>query len=61
MHCDDVALQPRILPLSYARDSAEVSGLLDIHTFTKFFTYQMPNATAAETNIVETRFDPSAG
>jgi hypothetical protein len=61
MHCDDVALQPHKLPLTYARDSAEVSELLDIHTFTKFFTYQMPNATEAETNIVKTRFDPRAG
>jgi hypothetical protein len=61
MHCDDVALQPHTLPLTYARDSAEVSELLDIHTFTKFFTYQMPNATEADTNIVQTRFDPRAG
>lgn len=61
MHCDDVALQPHTLPLTYARDSADVSELLDIHTFTKFFTYQMPNATEADTNIVQTRFDPRAG
>lgn len=45
LRCDDVALAQRTLPLTYARDSAENAGLLDIHTYTKFFTYQMPNAT----------------
>lgn len=37
MQCEDVALLPHELTLTHARDTEK--ELLDMHTFTKFFTY----------------------
>jgi hypothetical protein len=36
LHCEDVALLPPEVALTHARDMA--ASMLDIHTFTKFFT-----------------------
>jgi hypothetical protein len=58
MHCDDVSLPARELVLTNARDSGETTKLLDIHTFTRFFTYQLPTPNDSDTNTVKTRFDP---
>jgi len=58
MHCEDVVLPSRHIALTNARDSKEANKLLDIHTFTKFFTYQLPTPENSDTNMVKTRFDP---
>jgi len=36
LHCEDVALLPPEIALAHARDTK--ASLLDIHTFTRFFT-----------------------
>ena len=56
MHCDDVALLPRDMTYTLARDSRE--KLLDIHTHQKFFTYQIPTVEDSRMNIVTQRFAP---
>lgn len=57
MQCEDVALLPREMELTHGRDTK--SKLLDIHTFTRFFTYQIPKDDQQPMNVVETRFDPT--
>lgn len=56
MHCDDVALLPREMTYTLARDTSE--KLLDIHTHQKFFTYQIPTIEDPRTNVVIQRFAP---
>lgn len=41
MHCDDVALLPRGLAYTVAHDADQT--YLDVHTHTKFFTFQIPS------------------
>ena len=50
MHCDDVALMPKTIVPTRARDSKD--RLLEIHTFQRFFTYQIPTKEDGRTNVV---------
>mmetsp|Transcript_21056 Transcript_21056/g.32601 ORF Transcript_21056/g.32601 Transcript_21056/m.32601 type:complete len:348 (+) Transcript_21056:176-1219(+) len=59
MQCQDVEILPHDLGLTHSKDAA--SEHLDIHTFSKFFTYQLPTGVDTKTNFVVTRFDPSNG
>lgn len=51
-HCEDVSFLPAEIQRTFARDG---SGALDIHTFNRFFTYQV---TSPSTAVVQTRIDP---
>jgi hypothetical protein len=58
LHCEDVALLPPAIGLTHARDTA--ASLLDIHTFSKFFTEQVPTGDGHALHVVTTRFDPTS-
>jgi hypothetical protein len=55
--CDDVVILPSSIAMTSSRDTG--TPLLDVHTFTRFFTYQLPSDGPFHTNVVQTRFDAS--
>ena len=55
--CKDIGILPTELTVTEARDAD--GNLTDIHTFNRFFTYQVPHDARPTANVVATRFAPS--
>ena len=57
MHCENIALLPHEILITDAMDHKE--RLMEVHTFQRFFTYQIPTSEDHDMNVVKTRFDPT--
>ena len=55
--CKDISILPTELMVTESRDHA--GNHTDIHTFNRFFTYQVPHDGRPSTNVVATKFRPA--